>query len=73
MQKKDLDLILQGKAPEDGAVLETLSVGEEDFTAFLKTQYLEEYIARGGSKIKFLTGRAGSGKDGKCLIIMQDM
>jgi archaellum biogenesis ATPase FlaH len=31
-------------------------------TDFWDKQYLEEYIAKGGSKIKFITGSSGSGK-----------
>lgn len=39
-----------------------VSVGMDSLTEFLKKQYLESYIAYGGSKIKFVTGRPGSGK-----------
>jgi Cdc6-like AAA superfamily ATPase len=31
-------------------------------TSFWKEKYLDEYIAKGGSKIKFVTGSSGSGK-----------
>ena len=31
-------------------------------TDFWKEKYLQEYIKNGGSKIKFVTGRKGSGK-----------
>lgn len=31
-------------------------------TDFWKEKYLQEYIKDGGSKIKFITGREGSGK-----------
>jgi hypothetical protein len=34
----------------------------EFITDFWRDQYLDQYIAKGGSKIKFLTGSAGSGK-----------
>lgn len=36
--------------------------GISSLTDFLKKQYLEGYIPFGGSKIKFVTGRPGSGK-----------
>ncbi|MCD7819978.1 MAG: ATP-binding protein [Lachnospiraceae bacterium] len=39
-----------------------LSCGIDFLTDFWKKQYLEEYIRDGGSKIKFVTGRPGSGK-----------
>ena len=40
----------------------SISTGMESLTDFLTKQYLEEYISHGGSKIKFVTGRQGSGK-----------
>ena len=39
---------------------------------FWKQKYLEEYIPNGGSKIKFLTGKDGSGKTYALHQIMQD-
>lgn len=40
----------------------TVSVGMDSLVQFLDKQYLEEYIPKSGSKIKFVTGRLGSGK-----------
>ena len=37
-------------------------VGVSFLTDFLTEKYIQEYIAQGGSKIKFVTGCAGSGK-----------
>lgn len=37
-------------------------VGISFLTDFLTEKYIQEYIAQGGSKIKFVTGCAGSGK-----------
>lgn len=56
------ELLSAGKAPEDGKLLLRLSVGINFITDFWQKRYLEEYIPEGGSKIKFVTGRAGSGK-----------
>ena len=39
-----------------------LSCGIEFLTDFWREKYLQEYIRNGGSKIKFVTGRNGSGK-----------
>jgi len=58
----DIELLLQGNAPESPRVLRQLTVGADALTAFLKEHYLEQYIPEGGSKIKFVTGRPGSGK-----------
>ncbi|MCD8154208.1 MAG: ATP-binding protein [Clostridiales bacterium] len=38
------------------------SCGIDFLTDFWRKQYLQEYIRDGGSKIKFVTGRSGSGK-----------
>ena len=37
-------------------------VGIDFLTDFLTEKYIQEYIAQGGSKIKFVTGSTGSGK-----------
>lgn len=55
-------LLAAGKAPDDGLLLRQLSAGINFITDFWKKHYLDEYIREGGSKIKFVTGRAGSGK-----------
>ena len=41
---------------------EQLTCGIQFLTDFWKEKYLLEYIRNGGSKIKFVTGRTGSGK-----------
>lgn len=52
------------KAQEAANLLpaESLTCGIEFLTDFWQEKYLQEYIRNGGSKIKFITGRAGSGK-----------
>ncbi len=41
---------------------EQLTCGIQFLTDFWREKYLQEYIRNGGSKIKFVTGRPGSGK-----------
>ncbi len=41
---------------------ESLTCGIDFLTDFWREKYLQEYIRNGGSKIKFVTGRTGSGK-----------
>lgn len=55
-------LILQGKAPGRGALVRELSEGIDFLADFWADKYLQEYIREGGSKIKFVTGKPGSGK-----------
>ncbi len=59
---EDLRLVRQGKAPVGLEALMELTTGLESLTDFLQEHYLQSYISRGGSKIKFVTGRPGSGK-----------
>lgn len=55
-------LLSVGQAPDDCQLLHQLSAGIDCITDFWQKHYLEEYIREGGSKIKFVTGRPGSGK-----------
>lgn len=55
-------LLSVGQAPDDCQLLHQLSAGIDFITDFWQKHYLEEYIREGGSKIKFVTGRPGSGK-----------
>ena len=57
-----INRLKQGKPPGNGAVIREITVGIQDLIHFLEKNYLEEYIKLGGSKIKFLTGKKGSGK-----------
>ena len=57
-----IDLLKLGQPPPDFETLSDLTVGIEPFVSFVSEKYLLDYIARGGSKIKFVTGRPGSGK-----------
>lgn len=58
----DKKLLSVGEAPADTRILRQLSAGMDFITDFWQKHYLEEYIREGGSKIKFVTGRCGSGK-----------
>lgn len=62
MQDRDRELLLQGKAPLDSELLREMTVGVDQLIAFLEEHYLQQYIPEGGSKIKFVVGRQGSGK-----------
>ncbi|MFA6844448.1 MAG: BREX system ATP-binding domain-containing protein [Sphaerochaetaceae bacterium] len=57
-----LFLLSNGKAPEDASILTRLSPRSSFVLNFWEKQYLSSFIKDGGSKIKFLTGRAGCGK-----------
>lgn len=57
-----MERLLAGEGLEQKKRIRELSVGIDFLSDFWKEKYLEEYIREGGSKIKFVTGRPGSGK-----------
>ena len=60
--KSALACLKKGQAPDNREILRKISVGSDFIMDFWKEKYLANYLALGGSKIKFLTGRTGSGK-----------
>ena len=54
--------VFAGEPPHEDAVLDAISFGIDDLAGFWREKYLNEFIADGGSKIKFVTGKRGSGK-----------
>ena len=60
--KSALACLKKGQPPGNREILKELSVGSDFIIDFWKEKYLANYLALGGSKIKFLTGRTGSGK-----------
>ncbi len=51
-----------GRVPVDRDILRSITVGLDKVSTFIKNEYFDTYIANGGSKIKFVTGKKGSGK-----------
>ena len=60
--KTNVNCLMMGQPPEDTDLRRSMTVGLESLTDFLRQHYLSAYIPDGGSKIKFITGRPGSGK-----------
>jgi hypothetical protein len=60
--KAAVALLKKGQPPGNKDVINKITVGIQPFIRFLQEKYLIEYIAQGGSKIKFVTGKPGSGK-----------
>jgi Cdc6-like AAA superfamily ATPase len=54
--------VKQGEPPSDAGILRELSVGIAPLADFLASHYLDGFVSKGGSKIKFVTGNPGSGK-----------
>jgi len=55
-------LLKKGQPPGSTEILKEISVGFNPLTDFIRDEYYKSYIAKGGSKIKFVTGKTGSGK-----------
>jgi len=55
-------LLKRGQPPDDIAILREITVGLDPLLRFIRDEYYESYINLGGSKIKFVTGKTGSGK-----------
>ena len=62
IRAKGLASLQEGRPPEDAALLRRITVGMDSLADFWTKTYLETYLPAGGSKIKFVTGNAGSGK-----------
>lgn len=73
VREKALENLRYGRPPLDKGVLEAITVGgQEGIWNFWRVYYLADYIAAGGSKVKFLTGRAGSGKTHALLLLLEE-
>lgn len=70
--KSALARLRKGQAPGHSQILKEISVGSDFIMDFWKEKYLANYLASGGSKIKFLTGRTGSGKTHFLEILAQE-
>ena len=58
----DRDLLYLARPPENPELLDWLTVGVDVWESFAIREYLDKYIANGGSQLKLIIGRPGSGK-----------
>ena len=72
LSEEDVRSLVQGRPPKSTDVLRRLTVGMDTQTDFLRDKYLKDYIPKGGSKIKFVTGRSGSGKTHFSAVMRQE-
>jgi hypothetical protein len=66
------EALRQGQPPDNAEVLLRLTVGREAWLDFLCQHYLDSYIPAGGSKVKLLIGREGSGKTHSLLFLKHE-
>jgi len=62
LNDRDLWRMQKGQPPLGEDILEFLTVGREMWLDRFRNHYLENFIASGGSKVKLVVGREGSGK-----------
>lgn len=68
-----LESLRCGLPPPDVEVLNAVTVGKESgIWNFWRERYLADYIAAGGSKVKFFTGKAGSGKTHALFLLLAE-
>jgi hypothetical protein len=71
--EKDIASLRKGEPPCNEELLVGMTLGREHWLDRFKEHYLENYIGRGnGSKVKVLTGKAGTGKTHLLRCIEQD-
>jgi len=59
---KDHSLLKEGKPPESKELLLEMTLGKEKWLDVIAEYYLQNYINNGGSKVKILIGKEGTGK-----------
>ncbi|KJS16350.1 MAG: hypothetical protein VR69_09150 [Peptococcaceae bacterium BRH_c4b] len=73
IREKALENLRHGIPPLDLQVLHAITVRErEGIWNSWRDYYLDDYIACGGSKVKFLIGKPGSGKTHALLLMLED-
>jgi hypothetical protein len=68
----DLHLLSQGMPPESDELLRAITIGREQWVDYIRERYLQNYIARGGSKVKLLVGENGTGKTHLLKLVLAD-
>ncbi len=73
VREEALVSLQQGSPPPDMQVLKAITIEEQaGIWNSWRDYYLNDYIACGGSKVKFLTGKPGSGKTHTLLLILEE-
>jgi len=68
----DLHLLSEGKPPETEEVLKSMTLGRELWLNYISERYLQNYIAKGGGKLKILVGGKGTGKTHLLRVVLAD-
>lgn len=58
----DIEALKQGVPPDNFELIENMTVGREMWLDFMESHYLSSFIKSGGSKVKVVVGKEGTGK-----------
>lgn len=72
LTERDLFYLRAGRPPVIYEVLRKMTLGYELWPGFVKDNYLDFFIKEGGSKVKILVGKEGSGKSHLLRLIEAD-
>lgn len=73
VREEALENLRCGNPPLDLQAMKAITVGErEGIWNFWRDHYLDDFVACGGSKVKFLIGKPGSGKTHTLLMMLEE-
>lgn len=72
LNQDDLYHLSKGQPPHSDALLQAMTLGREMWLNYMNDRYLQDYIAKGGSKVKLLIGGQGTGKTHLLKVILSD-
>jgi len=70
--ESDIQRLINGSPPLDDKLLKEMTIGREKWLDRMRSHYLENYISNGGSKVKVLTGKQGTGKTHVLRCVLSD-
>ena len=68
----DIQRLINGSPPLHDKLLNAMTMGREKWLDRMRSHYLDKYILNGGSKVKVLTGKQGTGKTHLLRCVLSD-
>lgn len=72
VNQDDLYLLSKGQPPQSDELLQAMTLGRKTWLDYMNTHYLQNYLAKGGSKVKLLIGGQGCGKTHLLRVLLGD-
>lgn len=70
--ESDIQRLINGSPPLHDELLKAMTIGREKWLDRMRSHYLENYFSNGGSKVKVLTGKQGTGKTHALRCVLSD-